>query len=391
MPWLFIGVVVALAVLLAANEARGVALSWRPAQGARSVRGRVAYILAAVALLAAIVLALVGVAVLDVAADAEADDRVVANAAPDPEAARHERPVGVRIGEAILGVADDRSYRDAVELAKASTLESLPPAIVLERRAEAIAILGLDRPGRRRPRAARPAPRTSSESSTSRTRKTTTENPRRLLEQSLGAFQEAAMLDPANETVKANLELLATLPAATRFQREEASGAEASASPTPVRRILSLTFLAPLGALVALAVLLPVAGILGQGAPRCPGPRRAGSRVAAAQGGCAGGRRVGRRFRVVRRRRGAARRAGTEHDRAPDRCAGVRRHRHHTFHARRERAQCAASASSGPRTRRSPYAALLPDVPVGVASITNRPLPHLFPTADADQFELVVR
>ncbi len=36
MPWLFIGVVVALAVLLAANEARGVALSWRPAQGARS-------------------------------------------------------------------------------------------------------------------------------------------------------------------------------------------------------------------------------------------------------------------------------------------------------------------------------------------------------------------
>ncbi len=196
------------------------------------MRGRVGYVLAAVALLAAIVLALVGVAVLDVAADAEADDRVVANAAPDPEAARHERPVGVRIGEAILGVADDRSYRDAVELAKASTLESLPPAIVLERRAEAIAILGSivrgDDDRVLRAQAANLLGVLYFEDA-----KTTTENPRRLLEQSLGAFQEAAMLDPANETVKANLELLATLPAATRFQREEASGAEASASPNP--------------------------------------------------------------------------------------------------------------------------------------------------------------
>jgi hypothetical protein len=32
----------------------------------------------------------------------------------------------------------------------------------------------------------------------------------------------------------------------------------------------------------------------------------------------------------------------------------------------------------------------LPDVPVGVASITNRPLPHLFPSSDAGQFELVI-
>jgi hypothetical protein len=33
----------------------------------------------------------------------------------------------------------------------------------------------------------------------------------------------------------------------------------------------------------------------------------------------------------------------------------------------------------------------LGDVPVGVATFTNRPLPNLFPTADADAFELVVR
>jgi hypothetical protein len=33
----------------------------------------------------------------------------------------------------------------------------------------------------------------------------------------------------------------------------------------------------------------------------------------------------------------------------------------------------------------------LPDVPFGVATLTNRSLPHLFPTADRDQFELVMR
>lgn len=33
----------------------------------------------------------------------------------------------------------------------------------------------------------------------------------------------------------------------------------------------------------------------------------------------------------------------------------------------------------------------LPDVPFGVGSLTNRPLPHLFPSVDAEQFERVVR
>jgi hypothetical protein len=33
----------------------------------------------------------------------------------------------------------------------------------------------------------------------------------------------------------------------------------------------------------------------------------------------------------------------------------------------------------------------LPDVPFGVATLTNRPLPHLFPTTDAAQFDLVMR
>jgi hypothetical protein len=195
------------------------------------VRGRPAYVLAVIGLLAAIALALVGVAVLDVAGDAQADDAVIVNSAPDPDAARHERPLGVRIGEAILGVADDRAYRDAVELAKASTLDDLPPHVALERRAEAIAILGPIVQGD-----AEPMLRSSAANLLGalyfEDAQATEDNPRRLLEQALGAFQDAVMLDPANETAKANLELLATLPATTRFHDETSGGTAASASPS---------------------------------------------------------------------------------------------------------------------------------------------------------------
>jgi hypothetical protein len=53
------------------------------------------------------------------------------------------------------------------------------------------------------------------------------------------------------------------------------------------------------------------------------------------------------------------------------------------------------SAESPTRIERAKQIALdlrraLPDVPFGVASHTNRSLPHLFPTADAAQYELVV-
>jgi hypothetical protein len=56
----------------------------------------------------------------------------------------------------------------------------------------------------------------------------------------------------------------------------------------------------------------------------------------------------------------------------------------------------ARSAESPIRIERAKQLALdlrraFPDVPFGVASHTNRPLPHLFPTADSAQFELVVR
>jgi hypothetical protein len=194
------------------------------------MRGRRAYVLAAVTLLAAIALALVGVAVLHVAGDAQADDQRIESSAPDPDAARHERPAGVRLGEAILGIADDRAYRDAVELAKASTIQDLTPDVALERRAEAIAILRPIVQGESSP-ALRSHAANLLGALYFEDAKATADNPRRLLEQALGAFQDAVLIDPANETAKANLELLATLPATTRFNDDSASGAAASAAP----------------------------------------------------------------------------------------------------------------------------------------------------------------
>jgi hypothetical protein len=195
------------------------------------VRRHAPYVAAAVAALAAIALALVGLAVLDVSGDARADEERLATAAADPDVPRHERPVGVQIGEAILGVADDRSYRDAVELARASGLPNLAPDVVFERRAEAIAILGGIVQGD-----ADPVLRSRADNLLGslyfEDAKTTQENPRRLLEQALGAFQDAVVLDPANQVARANLELLATLPATTQFRDEAASGSDASAAPS---------------------------------------------------------------------------------------------------------------------------------------------------------------
>jgi hypothetical protein len=153
---------------------------------------------------------------------------------------------------------------------------------------------------------------------------------------------------------------------------------------------LSLTFLAPLGALVALAVLLPVAGIwvrerrgariraeLGLESP----PRRAAAPVVVAWLAVFALFGAAAAQPVVRVRSTTERRTDAQAFVVID----------------ITRSMLAASAPNAPkRIERAADAAiairrLLPDVPVGVASITNRPLPHLFPTADPDQFELVVR
>ena len=55
--------------------------------------------------------------------------------------------------------------------------------------------------------------------------------------------------------------------------------------------------------------------------------------------------------------------------------------------ARAARASTRPSGSSGRRRRRSELRASMPEVPVGIASLTDRVLPHLFPSADEKVFE----
>jgi hypothetical protein len=185
--------------------------------------------IAAAALVAAVALALLGVAVLDVSRDARADDRRVRYAAGRLDESRHERGVGVRSGEGILGIADDRSLRDAVALAKASALPGQPAGTAIELRAEAEAILAAlvrgDGSTAVRSYAANLLGVLYFEDA-----KAVNENPRRYLESALGAFQDAVRIDSENRVAKANLELLATLPARTVF-RDTGAPAEASASP----------------------------------------------------------------------------------------------------------------------------------------------------------------
>jgi hypothetical protein len=187
-------------------------------------------LIAVAAVAAAVALALVGVAVLDVAGKARADDRLVANSGGRRVVEPHDRGLGVRIGESILGVADDRRYRDAVELAKSAALRDQPAGVALELRAQAEAILGEilagDGAAQLRSRAANLLGTLYFEDAKHQ------QNPRRYLENALGAFQDAARLDPANEPAKQNLELLATLPAHTRFRDPGTPGVDASASPT---------------------------------------------------------------------------------------------------------------------------------------------------------------
>ena len=181
------------------------------------------------AVLAAVALGLVGVAVLDVADASRADHRAAASPVVESQPGRHARPAGVRVGEAILGVADERAYLDALRLAKAAAAPGQPEPRAIELRAEAMVILaGLVRgDGDRalRARAANLLGVLFFEDAKLQ------QNPRRSLENALFAFQDAVRLDPTDVRAKANLELLATIPAGTKLRQPQAPGAEASASP----------------------------------------------------------------------------------------------------------------------------------------------------------------
>jgi hypothetical protein len=153
---------------------------------------------------------------------------------------------------------------------------------------------------------------------------------------------------------------------------------------------LSLTFLSPLGALAALAVLVPAALLVlrerrharvREALALGPPPLRlaAPSLVAFAVAfGLLGGAAA---QPVVRMQGTAEQRADAEAFVVVD----------------ITRSMLAAGSPDEPRRiDRALEAAIeirraLPDLPVGVASLTNRPLPHLFPGTDQGQFELVVR
>jgi hypothetical protein len=184
--------------------------------------------LGALAVAIAVVLALVGVALRSVAAQARADDRVLANAAGSTATASHERTLSVRVGETLLGLRDDRAFRDAVAISKAADTQRGTAVLELRARAEAILF---------------PLIRTSDDN-VLRSRasnllgallfedaKSVRRNPHTYLEQALGAFQDAVRFDPSNVTAKINLELLATLPEATRFRPQGNAGSVASATP----------------------------------------------------------------------------------------------------------------------------------------------------------------
>ena len=174
---------------------------------------------AALALLVAAGLALLANAVFAAEADLRATDaRLAAPGAPagTPAPARGLR---ARLADAILGVADDRSFRTAVGLIHASRVPGTPVKVVLARHGQAVVILnGLaraeDEDRERRSRAANLIGVLTFEDAALDRR-----SARRYLEISLDAFERAVRLDPENEEAKFNLELALTLDRERRSAR----------------------------------------------------------------------------------------------------------------------------------------------------------------------------
>ncbi len=192
--------------------------------------GRTIAVAAAAALIVAgVVLAFLGASVLGVGRDAQGQEEALRYGAPTAAPEPHARPLDVRVGEALLGVEADRVYLDAAELAQAAGIPGEPEALVVTRRAEAEALLAEILRGDAdrivRSRAANLLGVLLFEDA-----KAARGNARRFLEQSLGGFQEAVMLDPAFTVAKSNLEALARLPAGTSLGSVGSQGESASSS-----------------------------------------------------------------------------------------------------------------------------------------------------------------
>jgi hypothetical protein len=193
------------------------------------VRRGTAIALATACVVAGVAVALLGVAVLGVGRDVQAQDDELRYAAAPADPSPHAHPLGVRVGETLLGVEEDRLLRDAAELAQAAGVPNEAEAIVVTRRAEAEALLARvlsgDGDPNVRSRAANLLGVLLFEDA-----KAARGNARRFLEQSLGGFQDAVMLDPTFAVAKANLELLARLPAGTALGAVGTQGEDASSS-----------------------------------------------------------------------------------------------------------------------------------------------------------------
>ena len=188
------------------------------------MRGRAGFALVvALALLAAAVLALLANAVFAAEAELRATDARLAAPAVPVATRAPARGVRARLADAMLGVADDRSFRTALRLIRASRVPGTAAKVVLERDGQAVVILnglaraeGEDR--ERRSRAANLVGVLTFEDAALDRR-----SARRYLELSLDAFERAVRLDPGNEEAKFNLELALAL---TNDRRSSRGGGE---------------------------------------------------------------------------------------------------------------------------------------------------------------------
>jgi hypothetical protein len=152
---------------------------------------------------------------------------------------------------------------------------------------------------------------------------------------------------------------------------------------------MSLTFLSPLGALLALGVIAPLVAlaVIAKRADRVRGaldlPRRPRSRLAlptAAAVAAAGLLGLAAAQPVAQQETTRRVRSDAEAIVVVDVSRSMLARRDRSSSSRLKRAKRAAAV----------LRAAVPSVPVGVASLTDRVLPHLFPTADEDAFRATV-
>ena len=193
-----------------------------------------------------------------------------------------------------------------------------------------------------------------------------------------------------------NLELLLRRTRATSTRQGPGNGSGAWATgaegPVPAHRaggtdvVASLTFLTPRGGLLGLVALIPLGRARGLDAPS--GADRACTRAAAGEAPPGRGLRNprGRRVRARRARGGSAGLAQHRAASRPDGVAGLLRRRCLALDGSRRQSLGAHAPGPG-ALRRHPAARRRADGAGGLAGLTDRVLPYLFPTLDEHAFQ----